>query len=159
MKHSFKKAVVSILCASLLGGAVALMSCTTATMQDNHRFSMEKQNYSFENLASEKPEVNSTIPVFYMDLTTYYSFAGVGNMTLQITEGSHTTFIATTDDPMATLYTPDMKPSQCKSVAIIYRTDMDKDGELYANRSDGVQMGQPGGTQIWRWKPTKEFAT
>lgn len=33
-------------------------------------------------------------------------------------------------------------------MAIIYRTDMDKDGELYANRSDGVQMGQAGGIQV-----------
>ena len=35
---------------------------------------------------------------------------------------------------------------------------MDKDGEFYANRSDGVAMGQPGGTLVWRWIPTKEFA-
>ena len=158
MKHSFKKAVASILCASLVGGAVALMGCATATTTGNHQFSMENQNYSFEKLASEKPEVNSTIPVSYMDLTTYYGFAGPGNVEYEVTEGSHTTFTATADDPLLNLYPPEFKPSECKSVAIIYRTDMDKDGELYCNRSDGVQMGQPGGIQVWRWIPTKEFA-
>ena len=102
----------------------------------------DRSSYSFNLLASEKPEVNSTIPIHYMDLTTYYSFAGPGNVEFEVTEGSHTTFTATADDPLLNLYTPEFKPSECKSVAIIYRTDMDKDGELYCNRSDGVQMGQ-----------------
>ena len=93
-----------------------------------------------------------------MDLTKAYGFAGPANVEYEVTEGSHTTFTATADDPGLNLYPPEFKPSECKSVAIIYRTDMDKDGELYCNRSDGVQMGQPGGIQVWRWIPTKEFA-
>ena len=159
MKHSVKRAVASILCASLLGGAAALMGCSTAnsTALDELEI-MNDKTYSFELLSAEKPEIDSTIPIHYMDLTAYFSFEGIGNTTAVVTEGSHTTFTATADDPMCNLYVPDMKPSECKSVAIIYRTDMNKDGELYCNRSDGVQMGQQGGVQIWRWKPTKEFA-
>ncbi len=157
MKHGLKRTVASILCASLLGGAAFMVGCSTAANETN-RITLNKQSYSFDMLASEKPEVNSTIPISYMDLTTYYGFAGTGNMTVTVEEGSHTTFTATADDPMATLYPPEFKPSECKSVAIIYRTDMNKDGELYCNRSDGVQMGQTGGVQIWRWIPTKDFA-
>ena len=119
---------------------------------------MDRQNYSFDLLASEKPQVNTSIPISYMDLTKAYGFAGPGNVDYEVTEGSHTTFTATADDPLLNLYTPEFKPSECKSVAIIYRTDMDKDGELYCNRSDGVQMGQKGGIQVWRWIPTKEFS-
>ncbi len=160
MKHSVKRAVASILCASLLGGAAALMGCSASnnTEKDYSENIMNNDAYSFDLLSAKKPEINSTIPIHYMDLTAYFSFEGIGNTTAVVTEGSHTTFTATADDPMCNLYVPDMKPSECKSVAIIYRTDMDKDGELYCNRSDGVQMGQKGGVQIWRWKPTKEFA-
>ena len=157
MKHTLKRAVVSILCASLLGGAVFLTGCTTANTNSDS-LTMNQQKYSFDLLASEKPEVNTSIPVGYMDLTTYYGFAGPSNVEFEVTEGSHTTFTATADDPLLNLYNPEFKPYQCKSVAIIYRTDMDKDGELYCNRSDGVQMGQKGGIQVWRWIPTKEFA-
>lgn len=158
MKHSLKRAVASILCASLLGGAAFMVGCSTAAKQSTGMTMMNKNGYSFEQLASEKPEVNTTIPISYMDLTAYYSFAGPGNVEYEVTEGSHTTFTATADDPLLNLYTPDFKPSECKSVAIIYRTDMDKDGELYCNRSDGVQMGQQGGIQVWRWIPTEDFA-
>ena len=123
---------------------------------------MDSPTYSYDLLASEraseKPEVNTTIPHTFMDLTTYYGFAGITNMTVTVTEGSHTTFTATADDPQSSLYTPSFKPSECKSVAIIYRTDMNKDGELYCDRSDGVMMGQPGGLQAWRWIPTEDFA-
>lgn len=159
MKHSLKRAVASILCASLLGGAVTLTGCAAAkstTATDFHH--MDNKSYSFDLLATEKPQVNTSIPIGYMDLTRAYGFAGPANVDYTLTEGSHTTFTATADDPLLNLYTPEFKPSECKSVAIIYRTDMDKDGELYCNRSDGVQMGQPGGIQVWRWIPTKEFA-
>ena len=156
MKHSLKRAVASILCASLLGGAAFMVGCSTAEMQASQHWN--KTNYSVSSLSAEKPTVNTTIPIEYMDLTTFYSFAGPANVEYKVTEGSHTTFIATADDPVLNLYTPEFKPSQCKSIAIIYRTDMDKDGEFYANRSDGVAMGQPGGTLVWRWKTTKEFA-
>ena len=156
MKNSLKRAVASILCASLLGGAAFMVGCSTAESQTNPYWN--KTNYSVSSLSSEKPTVNTTIPIEYMDLTTFYSFAGPANVEYKVTEGSHTTFIATADDPVLNLYTPEFKPSQCKSIAIIYRTDMDKDGEFYANRSDGVAMGQPGGTLVWRWKTTKEFA-
>ena len=158
MKHSIKRAVASILCASLLGGAVALTGCAANDTALNHPDDMDKQSYSFDLLASEKPQVNTSIPISYMDLTKAYGFAGPGNVDYEVTEGSHTTFTATADDPLLNLYTPEFKPSECKSVAIIYRTDMDKDGELYCNRSDGVQMGQKGGIQVWRWIPTKDFA-
>ena len=156
MKNSLKRAVASILCASLLGGVAFMVGCATAETK-NAGLTMDRQTYSFDMLASEKPEVKSTIPVGYMDLTTYYGFAGTANVDIKVTEGSHTTFTATADDPICNLYNPDFKPSECKSVAIIYRTDIAKDGELYANRSDGVQMGQKGGVQIWRWVPSKEF--
>ena len=116
------------------------------------------QDNSAAPLADEKPTVDSAIPHTFWDFTTHFNFAGTVNMTVSVTEGSHTTFTATADDPVANVYLPDFKPSECKSVAIIYRTDMDKDGELYCNRSDGVVMGQQGGVQIWRWIPTKEFA-
>ena len=158
MKHSIKRAVASILCASLLGGAVALTGCAANHTAMNHPDNMDRQSYSFDLLASEKPQVNTSIPVGYMDLTKAYGFAGPANVDYEVTEGSHTTFTATADDPLLNLYTPEFKPSECKSVAIIYRTDMDKDGELYCNRSDGVQMGQKGGIQVWRWIPTKDFA-
>ena len=159
MKHSIKRAVASILCASLLGGAVALTGCAaSANTAMSDPDNMDRQRYSFDLLASEKPQVNTSIPISYMDLTKAYGFAGPANVDYEVTEGSHTTFTATADDPLLNLYTPEFKPSECKSVAIIYRTDMDKDGELYCNRSDGVQMGQKGGIQVWRWIPTKDFA-
>ena len=159
MKHSIKRAVASILCASLLGGAVALTGCAaSANTAMSDPDNMDRQRYSFDLLASEKPQVNTSIPVGYMDLTKAYGFAGPANVEYEVTEGSHTTFTATADDPVLNLYPPEFKPSECKSVAIIYRTDMDKDGELYCNRSDGVQMGQKGGIQVWRWIPTKDFA-
>ena len=160
MKHSMKRAVATLLCASLLGGAVAMAGCSAAsTIQSDHDASFRSQaSYTFDNLSTQKPEVNTTMPISFMDLTTYYSFAGPANVTYEVTEGSHTTFTATADDPLLNLYTPEFKPSECKSIAIIYRTDMSKDGEFYANRSDGVVMGQPGGTLVWRWVPTTEFA-
>lgn len=157
MKTSLKRTLITLLCATMLGSPLTLVGC--AKNQRTESISMnDRSPYSFNLLASEKPEVNSTIPIHYMDLTTYYSFAGPANVESKVTEGSHTTFTATADDPLLNLYTPEFKPSECKSVAIIYRTDMDKDGELYCNRSDGVQMGQQGGIQVWRWIPTKEFA-
>ncbi len=161
MKMNLKRTVIALLCTSLLSCAPALTGCAASNKKEASAM-MNSPTYSYDLLAaersSEKPEVNTTIPHTYMDLTTYYGFAGTGNMTITVEEGSHTTFTATADDPMANLYNPEFKPSECKSVAIIYRTDMDKDGELYCNRSDGVQMGQTGGVQIWRWIPTKDFA-
>ena len=158
MKHSLKQAVAAILCASLLGGAVFMTGCATAATVTKTGQSRDNTGYSFDMLAAEKPQVNTTLPISYMDLTTFYSFAGPANVEYEVTEGSHTTFTATADDPVLNLYSPEFKPSECKSIAIIYRTNMDKDGEFYANRSDGVAMGQPGGTLVWRWKPTEEFA-
>ena len=157
MKPSMKRTITALLCASLLGGAVAFSSCTQSARKDTSTI-MSHPSYSFERLSSEKPAVNTTVPHTYMDLTTYYGFAGPVNVNTKVTEGSHTTFTATADDPVVNLYNPEFKPSECKSIAIIYRTDMNKDGEFYANRSDGVAMGQPGGTLVWRWTPTKEFA-
>ncbi len=157
MKPNFKRTVIALLCSSLLGGAIALSGCAQAVKKDDSDM-MNPPSYSFDLLSAEKPQVNTTIPIGYMDLTTHYGFAGPGNVEYEVTEGSHTTFTATADDPLLNLYPPEFKPSECKSVAIIYRTDMDKDGELYCNRSDGVQMGQKGGIQVWRWIPTKEFA-
>ena len=161
MKTSIKRTIISLLCSSLLGGAIALSGCTQPARQDSTS-AMNSSPYSLDllnaNKAAEKPEVNTTHLIGYMDLTTYYGFAGPGNVEYEVTEGSHTTFTATADDPLLNLYPPEFKPSECKSIAIIYRTDMDKDGEFYANRSDGVAMGQPGGTLVWHWIPTKEFA-
>ena len=138
----------------MLTGSLALLGCDA---RQGANLSNER-TYAFDLLANEKPAVNSTIPISFMDLTTYYGFAGPANVEYDVTEGSHTTFTATADDPLLNLYAPEFKPSECKSVAIIYRTDMDKDGELYCDRSDGVRMGQTGGIQVWRWIPTKEFA-
>ena len=156
MKTIIKRTVASLLCAALLGGSAALLGCASSERKD--AFAMpETPSYSLDLLASEKPEVNTTIPHTYMDLTTHYGFAGMGNVSCTVEEGSHTTFTATADDPMLSLYPPEFRPTDVKSVAIIYRTDMDKDGEIYVDRSDGVVMGQPGGMQVWRWVPTKEF--
>ena len=44
----------------------------------------DHSSYSFNLLASEKPEVNTSIPIGYMDLTTYYSFAGPGNVDFEV---------------------------------------------------------------------------
>lgn len=158
MKTKIKRTLTALLCTTLLGSSLALLGCAQSQKKDIVSMNNNHTSYSFDLLASEKPEVKTTIPISYMDLTTYYGFAGPGNVEYEVTEGSHTTFTATADDPLLNLYPPDFKPSECKSVAIIYRTDMDKDGELYCNRSDGVQMGQQGGIQVWRWIPTKEFA-
>ena len=65
MKHSIKRAVASILCASLLGGAVALTGCAANHTAMNHPDDMDRQSYSFDLLASEKPQVNTSIPVGY----------------------------------------------------------------------------------------------
>jgi len=161
MYMNLKRTVIILLCTSLLGCAPVLAGCASSTRKESSAM-MNSPTYSYDLLASEKtserPEVNTTIPHTFMDLTTYYGFAGIGNMTVTVTEGSHTTFTATADDPQSSLYTPSFKPSECKSVAIIYRTDMNKDGELYCDRSDGVMMGQPGGLQAWRWIPTEDFA-
>ena len=132
MNRQAKKIASLLLSATLLCGSLTLVGCGVREVSDDDFRS--SPSYSFDLLSNEKPTINSTIPHTFIDLTTYYTFAGVGNMTVKVTEGSHTTFTATTDDPMATLYTPKFKPSECKSVAIIYRTDMDKDGELYADR-------------------------
>ena len=158
MKHCMKRAMAAILCASLLGGAVAMTGCSMADKKADSSAIHSNAPYSFDLLATEKPEVNTSLPISYMDLTTRYSFAGPANVAYEVTEGSHTTFTATADDPLLNLYNPDFKPSECKSIAIIYRTDMDKDGEFYANRSDGVAMGESGGTLVWRWIPTEDFA-
>ena len=161
MYMNLKRTVIILLCISLLGCAPVLAGCASSTRKESSAM-MNSPTYSYDLLASERaserPEVNTTIPHTFMDLTTYYGFAGIGNMTVTVTEGSHTTFTATADDPQSSLYTPSFKPSECKSVAIIYRTDMNKDGELYCDRSDGVMMGQPGGLQAWRWIPTEDFA-
>ena len=122
MKTTFLRACSLIIATLLLCGSLALLGCGTRQTEEDWP---HDPSYSFDLLAGEKPTVNSTIPHTFMDLTTYYTFAGVGNMTVKVTEGSHTTFTATTDDPMASLYPPEFKPAECKSVAIIYRTDMD----------------------------------
>ena len=159
IRLTVKQVVAAVLCTALLGSAVALMGCTAANTNHNTFMNMNKTNYSFDLLSEEEVSFNTTIPHTFVDFTTYFPFSGSGNVDINVVEGSHTTFTATADDPMTFLYTPDFTPSQTKSVAIIYRTDMDKDGELYANRSDGVQMGQPGGTQVWRWIPSEDFTT
>ena len=156
MKTNAKRVLVALLCMSLLAGSSALFGCAATERKDDFTMS-GTPSYSFDLLASEKPEVNTTIPHTYLDFTEHYGFSGMANVSCSVTQGSHTTFTATADDPMTILYPPEFRPSQVKSVAIIYRTDMDKDGELYADRSDGVVMGQPGGTQVWRWVPSKEF--
>ena len=136
MKHSLKRAVASLLCASLLGGAAFMMGCATAATTERNTM-MSDRTYSFSMLSSEKPEVKTAIPISYMDLTTRYSFAGPVHVTYEVTEGSHTTFTATGDDPVVNLYTPEFKPSECKSIAIIYRTDMNKDGESTRRKRGG----------------------
>lgn len=104
MNRQAKKIASLLLSATLLCGSLTLVGCGVREVSDDDFRS--SPSYSFDLLSNEKPTVNSTIPHTFVDLTTYFTFAGVGNMTVKVTEGSHTTFTATADDPMATLYTP-----------------------------------------------------
>ena len=103
MKKSIKRTVVSLLCTTLLGGAIAMSGCTQPARTDSSS-AMKPSSYSFDLLsaskATEKPEVNTSIPVGYMDLTKVYGFAGPANVEYEVIEGSHTTFTATADDPL-----------------------------------------------------------
>ena len=137
---------------------MAMIGCQSSNPKDTAA-KADAVRPAFDLLADEVPTYNTSRPHTVIDLTKYYAFDGMGNVEYKLVEGSHTTFTATADDPMLFLYTPNFTPAQTKSVAIVYRTDMNKDGELYANRSDGVQMGQPGGTQIWHWTPCEDFST
>lgn len=54
---------------------------------------MNNSSYSFD-LRAEETEFDTTIPHTFYDFTTYFSFEGPDNVEYEVTEGSHTTFIA-----------------------------------------------------------------
>lgn len=98
--------------------------------------------------AAEAPPVFDTSePLVLYDFTTAemgLSISNVNNFTYTFSDEGYISITALGDDPSMWLPTPPTKCNQTAFAVVYQRTTSTKQGEFYANRSDGKQMGEAG---------------
>ena len=82
-----------------------------------------------------------------------------GHDTVHSEKDGYYTFTITGSDPYLWLGQPNIKGTDAQYAKIVYRTDLDAQGEFFVQRSDNVQMGQEGSHIAWRWNATGEWET
>ena len=125
MKKRLYSVLAAILCVSLLIGSILPLS----------------------SAAEEEPTFNTSDPLVLYDFSTKdigLSMINVANFTYEFSDEGYISITALGDDPSMWLPTPQFKCNQLAYAAIMQRTTSKKQGEFYADRSDGKQMGQEG---------------
>ena len=80
-----------------------------------------------------------------------------GHDTVHEEKDGYYSFVITGSDPYVWLSEPGVKCADAKYVLFYYRTDCPAQGELFVQRSDGVEMGQGGSHKSWQWNASGEW--
>lgn len=126
MKQTLRTLCLTMLCLCLLGSSLLMPLPITA--EDASTF-------------------DTSAPLVLYDFTTDeigVSMNNVANFTYEFSDEGYISITATSDDPSMWLPTPEIRCNQAAYAAVMQRTTSKKQGEFYANRSDGKQMGQEG---------------
>ena len=97
--------------------------------------------------AEDTPVFDTSEPLVLYDFTTAeigLSISNVNNFTYTFSDEGYISITALGDDPSMWLPTPPTKCNQTAFAVVYQRTTSTKQGEFYANRSDGKQMGEAG---------------
>ncbi len=97
--------------------------------------------------AKDAPTFNTSVPLILYDFSTNdigLSMSNVANFTYEFADEGYISITATGDDPSVWLPNPPVRCNQAAYAVIMQRTTSKKQGEFYANRSDGKQMGEAG---------------
>ncbi|MBQ9781415.1 MAG: hypothetical protein IJW00_10805 [Clostridia bacterium] len=97
--------------------------------------------------AEDVPAFDTSDPLVLYDFTTDeigISMTNVANFTYEFMEEGYISITALGDDPSVWLPSPAVRCNQAAYAVIMQRTTSKKQGEFYANRSDGKQMGEAG---------------
>ena len=102
------------------------------------------------------------LPSWFYDFSTGLIFSNISgngfNLSIEITERSHTTLTALGGDPQLSLTAPGIYVDSAKYLCIEYRTESTNSGEIYISRNDGVGMGEtPDSALKWKWNTDGEW--
>ena len=113
------------------------------------------------NSASEAPTFDTSKPTLLYDFSLSETATGFqnGHDTIHVENEGYYSFRIDGSDPYVWLGTPNVKCSDAKYAVFCYRTSLAAQGELYVQRSDGVEMGQTGSHMGWKWNATGEWET
>ncbi len=126
MKKAIRTLLLTFLCLTLSGSTI-LMPLPSA--------------------AEDTPVFDTSEPLVLYDFTTAemgLSISNVNNFTYTFSDEGYISITALGDDPSMWLPTPPTKCNQTAFAVVYQRTTSTKQGEFYANRSDGKQMGEAG---------------
>ena len=126
MKKAIRTLLLTLLCLTLSGSTI-LMPLPSA--------------------AEDTPVFDTSEPLVLYDFTTAemgLSISNVNNFTYTFSDEGYISITALGDDPSMWLPTPPTKCNQTAFAVVYQRTTSTKQGEFYANRSDGKQMGEAG---------------
>ena len=82
-----------------------------------------------------------------------------GHDTHHVGKEGYYSFVITGSDPYVWLGQPKTKCNEAQYVLFYFRTSCQAQGELFMQRSDGVEMGQNGSHMSWAWNATGEWET
>ena len=116
------------------------MTDLSVTASDSTTFETSKPNLLYDfSLSEPSDDFQNEHHTVHNEKDGYYSF------------------VITGDDPYVWLSQPGTKCSDAKYALFYFRTDCQALGELFVQRSDGVQMGAVGSHKDWVWNATGEW--
>ena len=109
--------------------------------------------------ASDSTTFDTSMPGLLYDFTVSETAGDFknGHDTVHEEKDGYYSFVITGSDPYLWLSEPGLPCAQAKYALFYYRTDCPALGELFVQRSDGVQMGQGGSNMSWSWNATGEW--
>ncbi len=141
MKKTVLLIVSLVLCIACIAGTmVTVFAGASATASDSTTFETSVPGLLYDFSLSETADnFRNGHDTVYEEKDGYYSFVITGS------------------DPYVWLSEPGVKCADAKYVLFYYRTDCPAQGELFAQRSDGVEMGQSGSHKSWNWNASGEW--
>ncbi len=157
--------VITVIGAAALGGAKAggESVITSLTNLSNANSTATNGNkLTFDGLsvsASDSTVFETSKPGLLYDFSlaeTSDDFQNGHDLTHTENQGYYT-FTISGSDPYVWLGQPNVKCADARYVCFSFRTDCKAQGELFVQRSDGVQMGQGGSHKSWAWNASGEW--
>ncbi|MBQ7380336.1 MAG: hypothetical protein IJW70_12230 [Clostridia bacterium] len=160
-----------LLCVAFVAGAVVMsressadsdvvtsltnLSTANSTATTGNKLTMTDLSVS----ASDSTVFETSKPSLLYDFSLSDTSNGFqnGHDTLHSEKDGYYSFVITGNDPYLWLSQPNTKCSDAQYVLFYFRTDCKAQGELFIQRSDGVQMGQNGSHKSWAWNATGEW--
>lgn len=173
MKKRLLITALLLLCVSMVAGALVAgreavsgsdVTTTLTNLASASSTATNGQKLGMTNLsvsASDSTTFDTSEPSILYDFSlaeTSDDFSN-GHDTLHNEQEGYYSFVITGDDPYLWLGQPNVKCADAKYALISYRTECAAMGELFVQRSDGVNMGQTGSHIDWHYNASGEWET